>query len=67
MRRFVARPQAVRTDKHALAVDGRVLQIWVLAGPIDRIIMAAKEFSFTPHPRAFVAHGALSHRVLMKS
>lgn len=61
MRFLVQSLQAICADEHPLAFNLRVLQIRVLAGPVNRIIVAAEQLSFAAHPRSFVAHGALSH------
>lgn len=57
------RADATGADKDALAIDGRVLQIRVLAGPVYGIIVAAEELASAAHLRAFVAHCTLFHRV----
>lgn len=53
--------QAGGADEHALAAHLRVLQVWVLAGPVDGIIVAAEQLPFAAHLRALMAFGALSH------
>lgn len=48
-RRLVERAEAVRADKHALAVHGRVLQIGVFAGPVHRVVVAAQKLAGALH------------------
>ena len=46
--------QALGADKHPLAIYARVLQIRVLAGPVNGVIVAAEQFSFTAHSRTLM-------------
>ena len=47
--RFMERPEAGSADEHPFAVHDRVLQIGVLAGPVDGVVVAAQKLASALH------------------
>ncbi len=60
-RRFCPLLNAGRAYERAGAINAGILQVWVLARPVDGVVFAAEFFTGAAHARPLSAHCALSH------